>query len=116
MKTEQEQIEEMAKIACDTCAPKPCCMHLANARPCNPAFEYAEAIYNAGYRKVENVYIIVSPEGGIALNMYTGKGTVYNDKAKAEEALRRKNEWSKTKGYGIYELVELEIEYDKCNC
>lgn len=75
----------------------------------------AKALYDAGYRKVENVYIIVSHEGGIALNMYTGKGTVYNDKAKAEEALRRKNEWAKTKGYGIYELVELEAENDKYN-
>ena len=112
----QEQIEEMAKTACVACAPQAVCPILPDFRPCKPALEYAEAIYDAGYRKVENVYIIVSPDGGIALNMYTGKGTVYNDKAKAEEALRRKNEWAKTKGYGIYELVELEVEYDKCNC
>lgn len=106
----QEQIEEMAKTSCVACAPHNCCPILDKFRPCDAALEYAEAIYNAGYRKVENVYIIVSPEGSIALNMYTGKGTVYNDKAKAEEALRRKNEWAKTKGYGIYELVELEVE------
>lgn len=120
MKTKQEQIEEMAHIMCEyynrgfcangdmteICEDMPDCCYKNDA----------EALYDAGYRKVENVYIIVSPEGGIALNMYTGKGTVYNDKAKAEEALRRKNEWAKTKGYGIYELVELEVEYDKCNC
>ena len=116
MKTEQEQIERIAKTACIACAPHNCCPLTANLRPCDAALEYAKAVYDAGYRKVENVYIIVSPDGGIALNMYTGKGTVYNDKAKAEEALRRKNEWAKTKGYGIYELVELEVEYDKCNC
>lgn len=57
-----------------------------------------------------SVYAILSPEGGIALNICTGKGTVYADKTKAEEALRRKNEWSKIKGYGVYELVELEVE------
>ena len=116
MKTKQEQIEEMSKAACAACAPNAFCPLTADLRPCGPAVEYAKAVYDAGYRKVENVYIIVSPEGGIALNMYTGKGTVYNDKAKAEEALRRKNEWAKTKGYGIYELVELEVEDDKCNC
>lgn len=115
MKTKQEQIEKIAKVACAACAPHNCCPLTANFRPCDAALEYAEAVYDAGYRKVENVYIIVSPDGGIALNMYTGKGTVYNDKAKAEDALRRKNEWAKTKGYGIYELVELEVEYDKCN-
>lgn len=111
MKTEQEQIEEISKTACVACAPHNCCPLTAEFRPCEAALEYAKAVYDAGCRKVENVYIIVSPEGGIALNI-----TVYNDKAKAEEALHRKNEWSKTKGYGIYELVELEVEDDKCNC
>lgn len=115
--TKQEQIEDMAKAACAACGRDGYhCPILAEYRPCEAALEYAKAVYDAGYRKVENVYIIVSHEGGIALNMYTGKGKVYNDKAKAEEALRRKNEWSKTKGYGIYELVELEVEDDKCNC
>ena len=116
MTKQEQQIEEIAKIACVACAPHAVCPITAEFRPCEAALEYAKAVYDAGYRKVENVYIIVSPDGGIALNMYTGKGTVYNDKAKAEEALRRKNEWAKTKGYGIYELVELEVEYDKCNC
>lgn len=55
MKTKQEQIEEMAKTACDICAPKPCCLFLDNARPCNSAFEYAYAIYNTGYRKADGV-------------------------------------------------------------
>ena len=114
MKTKQEQIEEITSIIDSDICDKDC----SNRCPyCGGlSSREAENIYNAGYRKVENVYIIVSPDGGIALNMYTGKGTVYNDKAKAEEALRRKNEWAKTKGYGIYELVELEVEYDKCNC
>ena len=110
MKNDQEQIEEITKTACIACAPHACCPLTADFRPCGAALEYAKAVYDAGYRKLENMYIIVSPDGGIALNIYTGKGTVYNDKAKAEEALRRKNEWSKIKGYGIYELVELEVE------
>lgn len=59
---------------------------------------------------IKSVYIIVSPEGGIAINIFTGKGTVYANKAQAEKALKSKNEWASTKGYGIYELVELEIE------
>lgn len=59
---------------------------------------------------MKSVYIIISPSGGIALNIYTGKGTVYADKAKAEEALKRKNDWSKSKGYGEFEIVELEVE------
>lgn len=108
--TKQEQIEEISKTACIACAPHACCPLTADFRPCGAASEYAKAVYDAGYRKVENMYIIVSAGGGIALNICTGKGTVYNDKAKAEEALRRKNEWSKIKGYGIYELVELEVE------
>lgn len=58
---------------------------------------------------MKSVYIIISPSGGISLN-YTGKGTVYADKAKAEEAVKRKNEWSKSKGYGKFEIVELEVE------
>ena len=53
--TKQEQIEDMAKTACVACSPKACCPLLANARPCEAALEYAEAIYNAGYRKVDKV-------------------------------------------------------------
>ena len=51
--TKQEQIEEMAKTACVACSPKACCPLLPNARPCDAALEYAEAIYNTGYRKVD---------------------------------------------------------------
>ncbi len=58
---------------------------------------------------MKSVYIIVSPEGGIAINMFTGKGTVYANKEQAEEALKSKNEWSSAKGYGTYELIELEV-------
>lgn len=53
--TKQEQIEKMAKIACATCAPHNCCPLTANFRPCDAALEYAEAIYNAGYRKADEV-------------------------------------------------------------
>ena len=55
MKTEQEQIEEISKIACVACAPKACCPLLANARPCEAALEYAKAVYDGGYRKVDGV-------------------------------------------------------------
>ena len=58
----------------------------------------------------KEVYIIVSPEGCISYNIFTGKGTVYADQKKAEEALKSKNEWSKIKGYGIYNLMTLEVE------
>ena len=53
--TKQEQIEEMAKTACVACSPHNCCPLPANFRPCEAALEYAEAIYNAGYRKVDTV-------------------------------------------------------------
>lgn len=49
----QEQIEEMAKIACATCAPKACCPLTVNFRSCDAALEYSEALYNAGYRKAD---------------------------------------------------------------
>lgn len=51
----QEQIEEMAKTSCVACAPHNCCPILDKFRPCDAALEYAEAIYNAGYRKVDEV-------------------------------------------------------------
>lgn len=50
--TKQEQVAEMAKTACAACAPKACCPILDKFRPCDAALEYAEAIYNAGYRKL----------------------------------------------------------------
>ena len=53
--TKQEQIEEISKTACVACAPHCCCPLTANLRPCDAALEYAEAIYNAGYRKVDEV-------------------------------------------------------------
>lgn len=59
---------------------------------------------------MKEVYIIMSPDGGISYNIFTGKGTVYADKQKAEEALKSKNEWSKIKGYGTYSLMALEIK------
>lgn len=58
---------------------------------------------------MKSVYIIVNQDGGIGYNMFTGKGTVYADKEKAEEALQSKNNWSKAKGYGKFELMELVV-------
>ena len=56
------------------------------------------------------VYIIMSPSGGIGLNISTGFGTFYKDLDKAKEALKSKNKWSESKGYGVYELVTLEVQ------
>lgn len=53
--TKQEQIEKMAKIDCTACAPHACCPLTANLRPCVAAVEYAEALYNAGYREADEV-------------------------------------------------------------
>ena len=55
MKTEQEQIEEISKIACVACAPHNCCPLPANIRPCEAALEYAKAVHVAGYRKADEV-------------------------------------------------------------
>ena len=53
--TKQEQIEEMAKTACDACAPHNICPLTANLRPCGASLEYAKAIYDVGYRKADMV-------------------------------------------------------------
>lgn len=58
----------------------------------------------------KEVYIIVSTNGGISYDIFTGKGTVYADQKKAKEALKSKNEWSRAKGYGTYKLMTLEVE------
>lgn len=55
METEQEQIEEISKIACVACLPHNCCPLLAKFRPCEAALEYAKALYDAGYRKANDV-------------------------------------------------------------
>lgn len=59
---------------------------------------------------MKSVYIIMSPEGGIQLNIFTNKGTVYVNKERAEKELESINNWSKIKGYGTHKLVELEVE------
>ena len=59
---------------------------------------------------MKSVYIIMSPEGGISLNIFNNKGTAYANKERAEKELERINNWSKIKGYGTYELVELVVE------
>lgn len=55
MKTKQEQIEEISKIACVACLPHNCCPILAKFRPCEAALEYAKAVYDGGYRKADVV-------------------------------------------------------------
>jgi len=55
------------------------------------------------------VYIVLSPSGGIGLDITTGKGKCYTDKENAEKALESINKWSRNKGYGVYELITLEI-------
>ena len=59
---------------------------------------------------MKSVYIIMSREGGISLNIFTNKGTVYSNKERAEKELVIINNWSKIKGYGTYKLVELEVK------
>lgn len=53
--TKQEQIEEISKKSCADCATHNCCPLTANFRPCSAALEYAESVYNAGYRKADGV-------------------------------------------------------------
>ena len=54
--TKQEQIEDMAKAACAACGRDGYhCPLLAKYRPCDESLKYAEAVYNAGYRKAEGV-------------------------------------------------------------
>ena len=60
--------------------------------------------------ELKTVYIIMSPGGGIGLDISTSKGECYTDLVKAEKELKSKNEWSKSKGYGTYELVTLEVK------
>lgn len=59
---------------------------------------------------MKSVWIIMSPEGGFSLNIFTNKGTAYANKERAEKELERINNWSKIKGYGTYKLVELEVK------
>lgn len=58
---------------------------------------------------MKEVYVIVSQDGGISYNMFTGKGTAYSNLEIAENELAKKNEWSKTRSRGTYELLPLEI-------
>ena len=52
----QEQIEDMARAACDACGRDGYhCPLLAKYRPCDASLKYAEAVYDAGYRKAEEV-------------------------------------------------------------
>ena len=55
MTKQEQQIEEIAKIACVACAPHACCPLTADFRPCEAALEYAKAVYDGGYRKADGV-------------------------------------------------------------
>lgn len=55
MTKQEQQIEEIAKIACVACAPKAFCPILPDFRPCEAAKEYAKAVHDAGYRKADGV-------------------------------------------------------------
>lgn len=59
---------------------------------------------------MKEVYIIISPEGGVGYNMFTGKGTAYSDKETAKKELEIKNSWSMARGYGIYKLMTFEVQ------
>ena len=58
---------------------------------------------------MKEVYIIMSPSGGISLDISTSKGTCYEDLEVAEKELEATNKWSRSKGYGVYELITLEV-------
>ena len=52
----QEQIEDMAKAACAACGRDGYhCPIPAKYRPCDASLKYAEAVYDAGYRKTDSV-------------------------------------------------------------
>ena len=52
----QEQIEDMAKAACAACGRGGYhCPILPKYRPCDASLKYAEAVYDAGYRKTDSV-------------------------------------------------------------
>lgn len=59
---------------------------------------------------MKEVYIIISPEGGVGYNIFTGKGKAYSDKEKAKKVLNDKNDWSRAKGYGLYVLMTFEVK------
>lgn len=63
----------------------------------------------------DKVWVIVSPEGGIGYNIFTGRGKCFADEKEAKLALDSKNEWSKANGYGKYELLELEVISQQCD-
>ena len=52
----QEQIEDMARAACAACGRDGYhCPIPAKKRPCDASLNYAEAVYDAGYRKIDSV-------------------------------------------------------------
>lgn len=59
-------------------------------------------------RSVDEVYIIMSPGGGISLDIGSGKGTCYSDLEEAKKDLEATNKWSAPRGRGVYELVTLK--------
>ena len=50
-----KQIEGMAKVLCLDCAKSEPCPLATSERMCNPVWQQAETLYNAGYRKASDV-------------------------------------------------------------
>lgn len=58
---------------------------------------------------MKEVYIIMSPGGGISLDISSNKGTCYEDLEQAKKELELTNKWSRVKGYGVYQLITLKV-------
>lgn len=99
MKTKQEQIEEMAKTSCVACAPHNCCPILDKFRPCDAALEYAEAVYDEGYRKVDEVRKETAKE--ILNDLY------FNLKSSVQDKVAKSNDYYNVAGW----VEEIAKEY-----
>ena len=80
--TEQEQIEEMANIP-HKCIKSSCEDCIKNNRKCTD-YKQAEALYNAGYRKVPENAVILTPEERDEEMKEINKTLAERDELKAE--------------------------------
>ena len=55
MMNAEKQIEEMAKVICDCCRTDGDCSNVAKSIICNAAYQEAEALKTAGYRRASEV-------------------------------------------------------------
>ena len=58
---------------------------------------------------MKEVYIILSPFSGISIDIFKLKGKCYTDLEEAKKELEIKNKWSAVKGYGVYEIITLQV-------